>query len=152
MIRRILTLPQDKRILRSMCAEVKYADITDLITDLTDTLNSAPQGLGLSAPQIGSLVRVFVMRKGMQIVAFINPVILQTSIETNTAEEGCLSLPKCHARVTRAIRIHFVQQQLPHTRTIFADATGMAARVIQHELDHLDGILMTDREKERKHD
>jgi peptide deformylase len=151
MIRRILTLPQDKRVLRTPSAEVTKADDWQAVAqDLTDTLRATPTAIGLAAPQIGVLLRVFVVRGNEgKILTLVNPVILQTGSEYAESDEGCLSLPGCHARVSRATSLRLVAVQMPGMSTPLVRAAGIFARVIQHELDHLDGKLITDREAER---
>jgi peptide deformylase len=144
MIRRILTLPRDKRALRTICDLVTTEDMPDLATDLVDTMIASTRpALGLAAPQIGVSLRVFVVRHGGVFLSFVNPVITAKSILTEVAEEGCLSLPGCRARIRRFVAITLTDAL--HTEL---KATGQLARVIQHELDHLDGILITDREAE----
>ena len=78
-------------------------------------------------------------------MGFVNPAIVQTGPDMETADEGCLSLPGCHARVTRATWIRLVKQQ-GIGGTVMATAQGHHARVVQHELDHLDGIICIMRE------
>jgi len=103
-------------------------------------------GLGLSANQLGYNYRVFVMRgdtKESSQICF-NPVIKTFSDNMNTMEEGCLSLPDVYAKVVRPaeVAISYYNQ---FGREEGQLATGLTARVFQHELDHLDGILFTDR-------
>ena len=103
-------------------------------------------GLGISANQLGYNYRVFAMRgetKKDSIVCF-NPKIKDFSPEMNTMEEGCLSLPDVYAKVVRPaeVAISYYNQ---FGREEGQLATGLTARVFQHELDHLDGILFTDR-------
>ena len=103
-------------------------------------------GLGISANQIGHNYRVFAMRgetKRESIVCF-NPEIKDFSPEMNTMEEGCLSLPDVFARVVRPahVAISYLDEDGKEEGQL---ASGMTARVFQHELDHLDGILFVDR-------
>ena len=103
-------------------------------------------GLGISANQIGYSVRAFAMRgetKKESMVCF-NPEIKDFSPEMNTMEEGCLSLPDVFARVVRPahVAISYIDQDGKEEGQL---ASGMTARVFQHELDHLDGILFIDR-------
>ena len=104
-------------------------------------------GLGISANQIGYKTRVFAMRgetKKDSIVCF-NPEIVDFSPEMNTMEEGCLSLPDVFVRVVRPS--HIATKYLDELQKEQGQlAEGLTARVYQHELDHLDGILMIDRE------
>ena len=103
-------------------------------------------GLGISANQIGYSYRAFAMRgetKKDSIVCF-NPIIKDFSPEMNTMEEGCLSLPDVFAKVVRPshVAISYLDENGKEEGQL---ASGMTARVFQHELDHLDGILFTDR-------
>lgn len=102
------------------------------------------EGIGLAAPQINVLSRIFVvyLRDDTPRV-FINPEILGTSLEENVIEEGCLSIPGIYADVKRPAAVS-VQAFNERGRPFTLDAEGMLARVIQHEFDHLNGVLFTD--------
>lgn len=102
-------------------------------------------GVGLAAPQVGINKRFFIVKTndGIERV-FINPEIIQTSEKVCTMEEGCLSVPKFYAEVTRAEKVvlqFFDLAGKSHT----IEASGLLARVIQHENDHLNGVLFIDR-------
>ncbi|MDR0422484.1 MAG: peptide deformylase [Proteiniphilum sp.] len=131
-----------------------YPGLRDLIDNMFETMYAA-DGVGLAGPQIGLEDRIFVVdltpladkehpefknfRK-----AFINARITERSGETEATEEGCLSIPGIHEKVLREnkIRIRYLDEDLqPHDETY----TGYTARVIQHEYDHVDGILFTDK-------
>jgi peptide deformylase len=103
-------------------------------------------GVGLAAPQIGTSNRVLVYRVQPEspIVALVNPEIEWTGKETEILEEGCLSLPNVHVDVERPVhvRTRAVDEQ---GETVVIEASGLEARVIQHEVDHLDGVLMIER-------
>ncbi len=103
-------------------------------------------GIGLAAPQVGIAHRVLVYRvePDSPIVALINPEIEWSSRDEEITEEGCLSLPMIHVDVERPIAV-LVNARDEHGAQIVIEATGLEARVIQHELDHLDGILILDR-------
>ena len=103
-------------------------------------------GVGLAATQLGVLHRVLVYRAYPEdpLTALINPVIEWRSEELELAEEGCLSLPGVHVEVERAARVR-VRAQDPHGDALEVEADGLTARVIQHEVDHLDGVLILDR-------
>jgi len=106
-------------------------------------------GIGLAAPQIGELKRMFVVKADDDIQrVFINPEIIETSIETDSYEEGCLSIPGSYAEVIRPAFIQ-VQAWNERGRPFKLEAEGLLATVIQHELDHLNGILFIDRLSER---
>jgi peptide deformylase len=147
MIRRILTIPRDRRILRSPCAEVTpLDDWASVLRDLEDTLRATPNAAGLAAPQIGSLLRIFVVRDGPRVLEFINPQI-EGKGPMVTDWEGCLSMPGFSAVITRSEYVKVVPVVLgpAHIKPDF-EATGHLARVIQHEYDHLLGILIGQRE------
>lgn len=103
-------------------------------------------GIGLAATQLGVLHRVLVYRAYVDdpITALVNPVLEWTSEELETAEEGCLSLPGVHVEVERPARLR-VHAQDPAGKKLQIEAEGLEARVIQHEIDHLDGVLILDR-------
>jgi len=101
-------------------------------------------GVGLAAPQVGRAWRMFVMREpeGEPLV-FVNPEILSLEGE-QTGDEGCLSLPGLFGPVTRAMRVR-VRAWDPKGQPFEHEAEGFAARIIQHEYDHLDGVVFIDR-------
>jgi peptide deformylase len=103
-------------------------------------------GIGLAANQVGVLHRVFVYRVDPEepVTAVVNPVIEQASDELEVAEEGCLSLPGVHVEVERPANVR-LRGQDADGRELLVEASGLEARVIQHEIDHLDGILILDR-------
>jgi peptide deformylase len=103
-------------------------------------------GVGLAATQLGVLHRVLVYRAYPEdpLTALVNPVIEWRSDELETAEEGCLSLPGIHVEVERAARVRVSAQDERGAR-LELEAEGLSARVIQHEVDHLDGVLILDR-------
>jgi peptide deformylase len=103
-------------------------------------------GVGLAATQLGVLHRVLVYRVAPEdpVTALVNPVLEWTSEEREAAEEGCLSLPGVHVEVERPARVK-VRARDAEGRELEIEAEGLRARVIQHEIDHLDGILILDR-------
>ena len=103
-------------------------------------------GIGLAATQVGVLHRLLVYRvqSGAPLAALANPVIDWSSKEEETGEEGCLSLPSVHVEVERPVHVR-VRAQDEYGEPILIEASGLEARVIQHELDHLDGVLILDR-------
>ncbi|HEX3432519.1 MAG TPA: peptide deformylase [Solirubrobacteraceae bacterium] len=103
-------------------------------------------GVGLAATQLGVLHRVLVYRAYAEdpLTALVNPVIEWRSEELEAAEEGCLSLPGVHVEVERAASVR-VRAQDGHGEELEVEAEGLTARVIQHEIDHLDGVLILDR-------
>jgi peptide deformylase len=121
--------------------------VRKLMDDMLETMYVAP-GIGLAAPQIGEALRVIVAdaaREGeeKQPYRMANPEILWRSDELATYNEGCLSLPEHYADVTRPaeIRVRYLDQD-NEIRTL--EAKGLLATVIQHEMDHLDGVLFVD--------
>ena len=108
------------------------------------------KGIGLAGPQVGLMKRIFVVNiEGDIPRIFINPSILETSQETCKLEEGCLSIPEIYADVVRSREIK-VQAWNEKGRPFTLQASGILARVILHEYDHLEGILFLDRLTEAK--
>jgi peptide deformylase len=114
----------------------------ELYNDLAETMREN-DGMGLSANQIGVRTRAFVMR-AEEIIGVFNPRVVDTTSETVTLEEGCLSYPNLFVKVKRpkSIRVRFTT---PDGETSTKTFTGMTARVFLHELDHLNGIAHTSR-------
>lgn len=108
---------------------------------MTDAL-----GIGLAATQVGVLHRVLVYRveHDSPVNALVNPVLEWSSKEEEPLEEGCLSLPGVHVDVDRSVHVR-VRAQDATGEPILIEASGLEARVIQHEMDHLDGVLILDR-------
>jgi peptide deformylase len=103
-------------------------------------------GVGLAATQVGVLHRVLVYKayEDDPVSALVNPVLEWESEEREVKEEGCLSLPGVHVEVERAARVR-VRAQDTHGRELVVEEEGLPARVIQHEMDHLEGVLILDR-------
>jgi peptide deformylase len=103
-------------------------------------------GVGLAATQLGVLHRVLVYRVQGEspVMALVNPVLEWSGSEKETVEEGCLSLLGVHVDVERPIHVR-VRAQDVHGDGVLVEASGLEARVIQHEMDHLDGVLILDR-------
>lgn len=125
------------------CADTS---LKELATQMAKTMYEAP-GVGLAATQVGVLKRVVVCdfdeRRGTPAV-LCNPVIVERSEETETDEEGCLSFPGISVPVERNLSVVCEAQNLKGD-TVRITAEGFNARIIQHELDHLDGVLIIDR-------
>ena len=119
-------------------------DIRRVVADMVDTMYDEV-GIGLAAPQVGIALRLMVVGddKTGNARALVNPVIAEQGGEV-TAEEGCLSLPGIFAPVTRAEWVKLEAQDL-EGQPVSIRARGLAARVYQHEMDHLDGVLFIDR-------
>jgi peptide deformylase len=131
-------------VLRTPAAQVETYDkeLRLLVRDLTDTMKDAP-GAGLAAPQIGVSLRVFTWWVDDEVGHLINPV-LSLSEETQEGDEGCLSLPDLAFDTVRS------QQVVARGRNMYGEPVAIAgsdllARALQHETDHLDGILFIDR-------
>ncbi|WP_281887791.1 peptide deformylase [Paenibacillus sp. YYML68] len=118
-------------------------NIIKLLDDMADTMYDA-EGVGLAAPQIGILKRVIVMDCGDEhgLIELINPEIIEREGEM-LGPEGCLSIPGLRGDVSRAARVK-VKGLNRHGEEIVIEGTELLARCIQHEVDHLDGILYTD--------
>jgi peptide deformylase len=103
-------------------------------------------GIGLAATQVGVLHRLLVYRveHDAPVNALVNPVIEFSSDDREWAEEGCLSLPAVHVEVERPVFVR-VRAKDEHGDDVVVEASGLEARVIQHEVDHLDGVLILDR-------
>ena len=117
-------------------------DVRRLIEDLTDTMLSAP-GAGLAAPQIGVGLRAFTWNVEGQVGHLINPR-LELSADTQDGPEGCLSLPDLTFDCIRAMRV-VAQGFDMHGEPVTIEGHELLARAIQHETDHLDGIIFVDR-------
>ena len=118
--------------------------IRDLVEDMLETMYDAG-GVGLAAPQVGILQRFFVVIADDDVPrVFINPQIIATSSEMCEYEEGCLSIPNVYEKITRPAKIT-IQALNEQGRPFTLEAEGFLARVIQHEYDHLEGVLYIDR-------
>jgi peptide deformylase len=134
-------------VLRERARPVAVVDavVRDQIREMTRLLDNAMEA-GLAATQIGVLNRVFVYRTEADgpIRALVNPEIEWTSEETDVAEEGCLSIPGIWVAVERPARVR-MRGLDEHGEPVEIEAEMPEARVLQHELDHLDGVLTLDR-------
>jgi len=153
MIREIIKYPN--QILRKKCEEVGEvtSEIKGLSFNMVETMIEG-QGIGLAAPQIGELKRIIVVHPIEERTAdekiskrpqvFINPRITKKSKETEIGEEGCLSFPGLFLKIKRvkAVEIEALNEK---GEKIQVRAEGLPARIFQHEIDHLDGILFIDR-------
>jgi peptide deformylase len=133
--------------LRSRAAEVSRFD-DDLATEVSrmSRIMDDAMGVGLAATQLGVMHRLLVYRTGpgAPLVAVVNPRVEWQSDERETAEEGCLSLPGVVLDVERSIHLRIGAAD-QHGEEITIEASGLDARVLQHEMDHLDGVLILDR-------
>jgi peptide deformylase len=143
----IITAPDPRLKLKARPVAAVDDGIRRLMDDMLATMRQAI-GIGLAAPQVGVAKRVIVLdvaREGEepQPMMLANPEILWRSTELTTGGEGCLSLPEHYAEVTRSekIRLRYLDRQ-NEIREI--EASGLLATCIQHEIDHLDGVLFVD--------
>jgi peptide deformylase len=127
-------------------------DLQTLIDDMIETMRVAP-GVGLAAPQVDVSLRVIVVEYGdedeehpspKKLYALVNPEISSHSAETVTGVEGCLSIPNLEGEVERYEKV-VVKALDRHGHAVKIRADGWLARIFQHEIDHLDGVLYTDR-------
>ena len=148
-------------VLKTKAKEITadYPELNKLISDMYETMYDA-SGVGLAAPQIGKSIRLFVIdtspfdsddfeqNSGFEVKSvkktFINPVIINESGENSSFEEGCLSIPNIREHINRKsdITIRYQDENFIDHQETFA---GILARVIQHEYDHLEGTLFTDK-------
>ena len=147
-VRQIIT-DQQHKVLRGKAKRVSRLDdfVRRLIDDLIDTMRAAP-GVGLAAPQVGVPLRVIVIDYEDQLYTVVNPEIVKSSGE-ETDEEGCLSAPHWQGPVSRATNL-VVKGRDRNWKEIRVRAEGWLARIFQHEIDHLDGILFLDRVCDRE--
>ena len=131
-------------VLRRVADEICFVDthVRTLIRDMGDIMYNA-HGVGLAAPQVGESIRLLVYDAGEGFRALINPVILKRKGEQTEPEEGCLSIPGLRGIVRRANDIT-VRGLDGEGRPVRFRATGFEARILQHEIDHLNGILFID--------
>jgi len=142
-VRTILTIEQP--VLRAKAKKVSRFDayLERLVADLWETMREAP-GVGLAAPQVGESLRVLVAEFEDEQVTLVNPEIIKRSEEIETGTEGCLSIPGYVGdHVPRAIAVT-VKGRDAKGKEIRVRAEGWFARILQHEVDHLDGILYID--------
>jgi len=157
-VRTILSYPDAAAVLTAVSAPVSFndAELPIFIRDLEDTLSAVPNGVGLAAPQIGYLKRIFVLKKNYilgdlekggfcaafpgEIIPFINPKII-TVKGLVSAEEGCLSVPRVYVPIKRA-RVVKLRAFTAGGKQIYERFEGLAARAIQQEIDHLNGVLI----------
>ena len=145
MTKNIITIPSP--ILRQKSQEISKfsSEVLKVCEDLKTLLQQQedPEGLGLSAPQIGLLRRIIVVKTGKTIRSFINPRIDRVSKEKTTTIEGCLSVPLYYGEVTRPKEIDIFFQD-EGGKKIRRHYKSLTATVTQHEIDHLNGVLFID--------
>jgi peptide deformylase len=138
-------LSSEKPILHQKAKPVQRADIAirKTLRDMVDTMRDAP-GVGLAGPQMGVPLRLVVIEYEETLYKLINPEITWLSSERLVADEGCLSLPGYIGAVERAESVR-VRAKNEQGKAISLHPTGWLARIFQHEIDHLDGIMFSDR-------
>ena len=134
---------EENEILRKVSDKIKFEDSGEIISRLREAV-SHKEALGVAAPQIGENLRVCLVYMNEEFVALINPEILSFSAEKIVGEEGCLSLPEIWGDVERPknIRLKYTNEEGEEREEAFS---GLPSRIIQHEVDHLNGVLFTDR-------
>ena len=150
-VRKIYTYTEEVLRQKTQTVEAFDLDLQVLIDDMVETMRAAP-GVGLAAPQIGVSKRVIVVEFGneddetipTQLFVLVNPEVVSQSKDTIAGVEGCLSVPGLAGEVERA-RVVTVSGQDQNGKKVKIRAQGWLARIFQHEIDHLNGVLYTDR-------
>ena len=137
-----------EEVLRQKSVPIKDEEINDelrqLAVEMLETMDAA-NGVGLACPQIGKNIRTFVAMADDDVQrVFINPQIIATSDDSVPYEEGCLSVPQVYENIMRPSKVT-VQAQDQNGKKFTLEAEGLLARIIQHETDHLDGVIFIDR-------
>ena len=141
---KVLTLGDELLRQKSEPVDEVTPEIKALAEDMFTTMIQK-EGVGLAAPQVGILKRMFVLIADDDVRrVFINPQIIATSTELSEYEEGCLSIPRVSEKITRPVRVT-VQALNENGKPFTLEADGLLARIIQHEYDHLEGVLYIDR-------
>jgi peptide deformylase len=154
-IKPLVIIPDSKLRLRSEPVKDITDEIRRLADDMLETMYDAP-GVGLAAIQIGVPVRMVTMdvsksEEERQPLVLINPEIVWASEEKRVYEEGCLSIPEYYEEVERPDRVRFRYMNL-QGETVEQDADGLMATCVQHEIDHLNGVLFIDHLSKLKRD
>ena len=154
-IRDILIIPEKKLRLKSEPVKTVDAALRALVEDMFATMYEAP-GIGLAAIQIGEPLRLITMDLAKkddppEPLVFINPEILWSSDETSTYEEGCLSIPEYYEEVERPAKVKVKYLDLDGKEQEI-EADGLLATCLQHEIDHINGVLFIDHISKLKRD
>ena len=148
-MKNLVLLPDELLYTTSVPVESIDAEVQELVQEMIETMKHA-RGIGLAGVQVGELRRLFVCDvTGDDPRVFINPSILETSMEETKYEEGCLSIPTVFSDVRRPAAIK-VQAWNEKGRPFTMSADGILARVILHEYDHLNGVLFLDHLDEKQ--
>lgn len=141
---------ENNPILRKKSQSIKKIDenILKLAKDMIETINKGKRnGIGLSACQVGKNIRMFAIIKELsKKQIFINPEIIKTSKKSSIVEEGCLSVPNVYLPIKRAMSLK-IKALDENNKQFKLKATDLLSQAIQHEMDHLNGILIVDHEK-----
>ncbi len=141
---RIRALPDP--VLRKKAKKVGIIDrsVRKLVADMIDTMHAAPGGVGLAAPQIGVSLRVIVVEMpNEELICLINPEIVRKGQEI-TLDEGCLSVPGYRGEIKRSLTVT-VKGLDPDGKPVRLKGEGLLAEALQHEIDHINGVLFIDR-------
>jgi len=149
-LRKIETVPNDVLRKKARAVTTFDKDLRTLVDDMVETMRDAP-GVGVAAPQVGILQRVVVIEYGddedeeapPKLYAVVNPEITRMSSEKEMGVEGCLSIPGFVGDVERSTAI-VVKGQNKNGQNVKYKLDGWVARIFQHEIDHLEGVLFTD--------
>lgn len=154
--------PKEDKVLRKISGEVpvdkiKSEKIQELLLEMKEALKSQSDGVALAAPQISVSLRIFIIspmaydnhdkHSGKKHFVFINPKIIKISKDKKLMEEGCLSVRPWYGKVRRSSRAT-VEAYDENGEKFEMEGTGLLAQIFQHETDHLDGILFTDKAKD----
>ncbi len=134
--------PHETLSKRAEAVDVFDGTLKGLLKDMRAVMNTK-QGVGIAAPQVGVSLRCFHAKFQERIYTFVNPRITSFSSERSVHEEGCLSIPGVYADVTRPAALH-IDAYDAKGRAFSMDVEGFLARIIQHEYDHLEGVLFID--------
>ena len=164
-----MILQKESKVLRAIAkpvANFRASGLKELISEMAEAMFKEPDGIGIAAPQIGESLRVFLVsaevkridsgephdaskKKSKDFLVFINPQIKKFSAKKSKDVEGCLSVRGFYGEVTRPEKLnveYFDETGKKHSR----GASGLFARVVQHEIDHLNGVLFIDKAKNVK--
>ncbi|MBI1971266.1 MAG: peptide deformylase [Candidatus Wildermuthbacteria bacterium] len=139
----IVKYPQPVLLKKAKPVESVTKDIVHLIPQM-EKIMEFHEGIGLAAPQVGDSRQIIIVKGNTQNHAFLNPAILKKSKKQISDEEGCLSLPDIFLKIKRSEEVE-VFAQTPKGKAVRIVAKGLAARIFQHEIDHLQGILIIHR-------
>lgn len=151
-------LQKDNPTLRERSREVSPEEIgstyiKSVISDMKEAMHHEDDSAAIAAPQIGELVRIFIISRSIlhkkkeedkKDLVFINPKIIKSSQSKNTIEEGCLSVRWLYGEVDRHEKVTIEALDERGSKIVYG-ASGIVAQAFQHEIDHLDGILFTDK-------